>query len=169
MAVRTAYLVLHKKRFRWGRELLLLLFMLFHIALATLVFKPHSAWARVRAGRSLWEYATWRLRTMNDVNFTPMVTIRRFTRLGWGDAFAVNLVGNVGMFLPLGFGLPLLWRRWQRVWKVLLMAFLVPVVIETTQIFIGRSVDIDDVLLNAAGVMMGYVLWAICRVKTVSE
>jgi glycopeptide antibiotics resistance protein len=43
-----------------------------------------------------------------------------------------------------------------------IVALMIPVFIEGTQYFIGRSVDIDDVILNAWAIIFGYWIWKIC-------
>lgn len=59
-----------------------------------------------------------------------------------------------------GFGLPLLWKRHQRVGAVVLCSLLLPVFIETSQLFIGRQVDVDDLILNFLGGCLGAGIYA---------
>ena len=73
------------------------------------------------------------------------------------------LLGNIGMFVPLGFFPALLWRGWSW-WKAVLLGFSCSCTIEFIQFFIGRSTDIDDVILNTTGALIGFVLYALCRV-----
>ena len=65
---------------------------------------------------------------------------------------------NVLAFVPFGFCPALLWRegRW---YKALIAAFAIPAVVENWQLLVGRTFDVDDFLLNFAGVMLGFVLW----------
>ena len=70
---------------------------------------------------------------------------------------------NVLLFVPLGVLLPLVFpRKFNRFWKVLLCAFCATLAIETIQYFIGRSADIDDVIANALGGMLGFCLLRLC-------
>ena len=69
------------------------------------------------------------------------------------------MLANIGIFAPVGFFTALLWRnpRW---WKSLLVGFCSSVTIEFIQIFIDRSTDIDDVILNTTGALAGFwVFW----------
>ena len=75
----------------------------------------------------------------------------------------INLVANVLMFVPWGFGLPLLWKKFQSVWAVMAASLLITVFIETWQLFIGRSVDVDDIILNFFGGCIGGVLYSLTR------
>ena len=68
------------------------------------------------------------------------------------------------MFIPLGTFLPALWPKLQKAWKTLLAALLSILAVEIIQLFslLGRC-DIDDLLLNMAGIAVGYALWRLCR------
>jgi glycopeptide antibiotics resistance protein len=73
-----------------------------------------------------------------------------------------NLFGNLGLLLPLGLlgpiALPAL-RRW---WRIALVALLYSVAIELIQLAVpDRSADIDDVIVNVAGAMLGYLAFVI--------
>ena len=62
------------------------------------------------------------------------------------------------MFMPWGLGLVLLWKRNQSLGRILFLCFLITVMIEALQLFIGRSVDVDDLILNFLGGGMGAAL-----------
>lgn len=70
------------------------------------------------------------------------------------------------MFIPWGFGLPLFWKKRQSVLSVLLFSALLPLFIESVQLFIGRSVDVDNLILNFAGGMIGGFGYFLLRRKT---
>jgi glycopeptide antibiotics resistance protein len=75
-----------------------------------------------------------------------------------------NTLGNVVLFLPLGFLLPILSERFRRFRRMLLTAALLSLSIETIQFllrFVGndRAVDIDDVLLNTLGGLLGFGIY----------
>ena len=94
------------------------------------------------------------------VNLVPFRSIALYLRGGAGAEKAlVNLLGNIVMFAPLGALPPLIWPKWRRWWKLLLLGFAFSGGIEIAQHFVGRNSDIDDLLLNVLGVMLGYVLW----------
>ena len=67
------------------------------------------------------------------------------------------------MFMPWGFGLVLLWERNRRVMRISGLSLAITAFIELCQLFIGRAVDIDDILLNFAGSMLGALVWYILR------
>lgn len=99
--------------------------------------------------------AAERIVTGRGISLVPFCTIGGFFKESVFDAFVVNIVGNIVMFIPWGFGLPLLWKRRQSVRSGMLCSLALPLCIETCQLFIGRSVDIDDVILNFLGGCLG--------------
>lgn len=107
-----------------------------------------------------------RLSTGRSINMIPFHTVRTFFRHFRPGIFMVNIVGNVAMFMPWGFGLPLLWKRRQSFLSAALFSLLLPLFIETVQLFIGRSVDIDDIILNFTGGMLGACCYFLIRKKT---
>ena len=62
---------------------------------------------------------------------------------------------NVVMFVPLGFLLPVAFPKMRNLWKVTLTLVLLSFAIEFTQYFTGRSADIDDLMLNTLGGLLG--------------
>ena len=72
------------------------------------------------------------------------------------------LLGNIVMFIPLGCVPALLWKK-PSVWKALLCGVSVSGTIEFVQFFIGRSTDIDDILLNTFGTLIGYWIFCLAR------
>lgn len=66
---------------------------------------------------------------------------------------------NVVLFLPFGFLLPMLWPKQDRFWKILLAGAAFSLLIELSQLLNIRSSDIDDLLLNTLGAVIGFVLY----------
>ncbi|WP_455616408.1 VanZ family protein [Eisenbergiella sp.] len=72
---------------------------------------------------------------------------------------------NILLFIPLGFLVPLLWRREQMVEKTVSIGFLFSLFIEAAQLFSFRATDIDDLLMNTMGTWLGYLLFlAVSRI-----
>lgn len=147
------------------REILLGVFWLYLFWLASETVLPEFSFTMNAVGRPTVELnsqfhipAAQRLDHWIMINLRPLETIRRYTSFSNFGASAVNLVGNVVMFLPLGSLIPVLWKKMRSFWTVALIGFCSSCLIECVQLFIDRSVDVDDVLLNTAGVLLGY-LW----------
>ena len=73
---------------------------------------------------------------------------------------AINLLGNVVLFIPLGIFLPKLWVQLQKLWKVLLAVAEIIALVEACQVLtlLGRC-DVDDLILNLTGAAIGYGLY----------
>ena len=72
---------------------------------------------------------------------------------------AINLIGNVLLFIPGGFLLPKIFRRLRTFWRFLLLSFGLLLLIETAQLFSLRGkLDVDDLILNLIGLFLGYIL-----------
>lgn len=100
---------------------------------------------------------------MNDgawgVNFYPFRTIKSYIKYsGFGHAL-LNILGNVIIFLPFGLLLPEISKKFRNLFNIFFITLLTSLFIEFTQFFIGRSVDIDDVILNVVGGVSGFLLW----------
>ena len=72
----------------------------------------------------------------------------------------INILGNIAMFVPYGVFLPAMWQKLRKAWKVFLAGTLSILAVEACQLLTLRGrFDIDDVLLNMIGIMLGYGLW----------
>lgn len=78
--------------------------------------------------------------------------------LGNFNYFVINFLGNIMMFMPLGFFPPLLWRRVTRK-KAMLAGAGFSLTVELCQLLTSRGTDIDDLWLNALGVLLGFYLY----------
>ena len=98
-------------------------------------------------------------------NLTLFKEIKRFIiyrhTLGT-KAVVLNLFGNIAAFIPFGTILPIMNRKFR---SFLFMSFLTlefSLAIEVTQlVFKVGSFDVDDLLLNTIGGMLGYLLFYI--------
>lgn len=99
-------------------------------------------------------------------NLEPFREIGRFIKyreiLGM-RAVLWNLGGNVLCFVPFGFFVPWMWKNTDRWYLSVLLSLYLSLLIELTQLFMKvGSFDVDDLLLNTAGGLLGfgcYRLW----------
>lgn len=145
------YLKLRKpwKRER-GREIALAIFVLFMTGLLALALQ-----GKYQAPSRMIAQAYDRLAAGEGINLVPFRSIRVYFIHYGLDGFLVNFVGNIVMFMPWGFGLTLLWKKNRKLWIIASYSLGLTVLIETIQLFIGRSVDVDDLILNFAGGCLG--------------
>jgi len=98
-------------------------------------------------------------------NLKPLYTIRQFLQADYFSpkVWMINLVGNVGVFVPYGVLLPLLLKK-EKPLKLLFVFLGGVFVLETLQLLTKRgSWDIDDFILNAVGFLLGYGLYSILK------
>lgn len=99
-------------------------------------------------------------------NLKPFTEIKRYLNhietLGCFNVM-LNLLGNVVCFMPLGFVLPILSnRKWGAV-RITIVSFLASMAIELMQLVTKLgSCDVDDILMNTLGGLLGYILFVIC-------
>jgi glycopeptide antibiotics resistance protein len=73
-----------------------------------------------------------------------------------------NLLGNILIFVPFGFVLPFMYKRCRSFLFMTLLTFEVSLVIEVVQLITRVGIfDVDDLLLNTIGGMVGYMLFRI--------
>ena len=75
-----------------------------------------------------------------------------------------NLLGNLALLLPLGLLGPIALAALDRWWHVALVALLVSTAIELTQLAVpDRFADIDDVIVNVTGALLGFLMLVAVR------
>lgn len=116
----------------------------------------------------------WNLKPFRTVrNFADVLLRKAYYIEKWGSASVyaeearhavINLGGNVGMFIPLGFFLPGVFAKLRKFWKILLASGAIICTVELLQLFslLGHC-DIDDLILNLIGVAIGYGIFAILQ------
>ncbi len=107
----------------------------------------------------------------HSVNLVPFETIRLYLKSDLGRIAWANVLGNLLLLVPLGALGPVAWRKLDHWGRILGAGLAMSVGIEALQFakrFIDvlgqtRSVDIDDVLLNVAGVLIGFIGYRLVR------
>lgn len=99
-----------------------------------------------------------------DDNLVPFHTLAIYWRNLGSEFWIRNLFGNLALLLPLGLLGPVALPALDRWWRIALVALLYSVAIEVIQLAVpDRSADIDDVIVNVAGAMLGYLAFVIVR------
>lgn len=90
------------------------------------------------------------------INLAPLAIFKSYNILDR------QIIGNLIMLVPLGVYLPVLYKRFSSYKKVLWAGMLTSLSIEMTQLMTGlRSTDVDDVILNTIGAVIGYMIYRI--------
>ncbi len=97
-------------------------------------------------------------------NLQPFYEITRYIHyaktIGY-DRVALNLLGNVMIFMPLGYFVPKMFAPRMKWWQMMLVAMATSTAVEVTQLVtkVG-SCDVDDVILNTLGGVLGFCIYA---------
>lgn len=140
------------------------LFLVYALVLLWLLFGRSRGWT---------DGLTYRQMLQQNMNLTPLLTIKNYwyvVRHGSDPALLrhciINLVGNVVLFIPVGFWLVRIWPRLRNFFLFLATCAGLILLVEALQLFtLLGSFDVDDVILNLAGMSMGYFLCLLRRKK----
>ena len=134
VSLRISYIVKRKEKFILYKELFSLLFVLYILCLFQVVTAQD-------------------INILEGNNFIPFSEIFRY-QLG-SKYFIKNIIGNVIMFMPYGFFVGK-YASMKNVKLTVFLLLLASVSIEVTQLVIGRVFDVDDIILNVFGGLLGY-------------
>ncbi|MCM3742484.1 VanZ family protein [Oceanobacillus luteolus] len=100
-----------------------------------------------------------------QMNFVPFATIINYIV---SDTFTVsvqNILGNIVIFMPFGFLLPILISRFQKFITILLVSFCFSLTFEIIQLLfpILGSFDVDDLILNTLGALLGFMFFTLIK------
>ena len=95
-------------------------------------------------------------------NYWKVVTRWEFTPLFYHCV--INLGGNLLLFIPIGYFLPRLWPFLRNFFSFLLTCTLAITLVELLQLVtLLGSLDIDDLILNLLGMILGYLIFMIFK------
>lgn len=95
------------------------------------------------------------------LNFLPFVYLFDYPQL---REALLNLIGNTAMFIPLGIVWPSVFKKLDTPWKVIAAGVGFSLCIEILQLpFYDRVTDIDDLILNSAGYLIGYGIYLLAK------
>ncbi|MCL2002767.1 MAG: VanZ family protein [Oscillospiraceae bacterium] len=142
-------------------EVGLILFVLFIVGLASQTVIPKLVITQNGIGIS-----DYYLSAANQLNLIPFkVFPETYTALFINHHFnygLINFLGNIIMFMPIGFFVPLLWENIS-IKKATFIGFVASFTIEVLQIPFARGTDIDDLWLNTLGTILGFLVYKLLR------
>ena len=138
------------------RELFLNLFFLYLCYLFFVAFEPFVVPLDVSGRQINWlplRGIVTMIERSNQVN-QPLTS-----RIVW-----INLIGNILLFVPIGFLPATLWERCRKVSMAMAFGLGVSLLIEISQYFLAvRVVDVDDLILNGLGTLVGFGVFSLLR------
>lgn len=96
------------------------------------------------------------LNSVSGYNLVPFTEIFRY-KIG-SDAFYFNVIGNIVIFIPFGYFIST-YIKPKKILPILIVSLISSTTVEFVQICIGRSFDVDDILLNAIGAIIGFLIY----------
>ena len=85
-------------------------------------------------------------------------------RTGSWRLFLMNVVGNICVFMPFGWFLPVLIEKCRKWFSVLLFSLELSLAVEVVQLITKVGCfDVDDLLLNTMGGIMGYLMYKLTK------
>ena len=73
-------------------------------------------------------------------------------------SFYLNVVGNIVIFIPFGY-LISTYIKPKRILSILIVSVISSATVEFVQLCIGRSFDVDDIILNSLGAIIGFLIY----------
>ena len=96
-------------------------------------------------------------------HYDTIIRLEEINLLPFQSEGIMTYVLNIIMFLPLGFLIPLIWKRYRNPLKIFMIGFGFSLSIELCQLFNRRNTDIDDLMMNTLGAVIGYFIWKLTK------
>lgn len=136
---------LKNRRMNFAREILIGIFLAYLLGVVYLTFFSF--------GIRLYDLHT-------SINYIPVRKTISMIKSGIPILVFVNLAGNILLLSPIGVFLTMLFKKARSLKKVMYAGFLISISIEMTQLVTGaRICDIDDVIFNTIGAILGYCFY----------
>ncbi len=139
ITLRVADIVKNKREFCFYKELISLSFIIYILCLFQVVTFQDN----------------------NNISSNNLIPFREMFRYDLGSRlFLKNVLGNIIMFLPYGFFTSYFLKE-KKLLPIFILTAVASLTIESTQLMIGRVFDIDDILLNIVGGILGHYLYIV--------
>ncbi|MBR5948545.1 MAG: VanZ family protein [Clostridia bacterium] len=137
-------------------ETITFLFVCYLTGLISLVVLPVNFWLHIYDGIFLgWWNEMPPIFSFGGFNLVPTIIKALSGEIVIGSWVKTMLIGNIAMFLPLGFFLPFVTEKVNRK-NIFAVAAVVPFIAELLQMIFGRSFDVDDLICNYIGIVAGF-------------
>ncbi len=137
ISIRVTYVRVNHEKFIFHKEFLNLVFVVYALLLFQMLTNTE-------------------LNTSGGLNLIPFTEILRY-KVGT-PGFNLNVIGNIAMFIPFGYFVSG-YVKASKISHILFISTITSSTVEFVQHFIGRSFDVDDILLNVTGAIIGFLLY----------
>ena len=76
----------------------------------------------------------------------------------------ISTILNIIFFMPFEFLLPTLWNKFRKFIPTVFAGFIFSLIIEVGQLFTIRATDVDDLIMNTLGTILGFILFKILSI-----
>lgn len=142
----------------YKKEISYLIFVCYIVGLFNLVLVPRNFW------NTIWHNIFYNLNENPfegifdfSYNFIPTIYKIIIGEYALGSWVKTMIIGNLLMFIPMGILLSLCFKNFKKK-NMFNYAILIPLAIEVIQLVVGRSFDIDDLIMNFLGIVIGYYI-----------
>ena len=136
ISLRVTYIIKYKPKIIFYKEMIYFGFILYILCLFYVVTFQDVSWS-----------------TSNYVPFKEMFRYKITSRL-----FVKNIIGNILLYMPFGFFITAYINE-RKIFPTVLLTFISSLSIELVQLLIGRVFDIDDIMLNLLGGILGACIY----------
>ena len=138
IVVRCARIIINKEKFTFYKDFYSLIFILYMLALYYMLLSTDNASA----------YGS------------NLIPFKEMTRYSIGSkAFFYNVIGNILLFVPFGYFVSN-YIQAKKTHQIALISIITSLTAELIQYKIGRAFDVDDIILNLIGALIGFLFYA---------
>lgn len=143
------------------KEMLIMIFSVYLMTLVSVTLLPFSTFMLTKPTINIIPiYNT--IKDISMVDFSVADYMAKF--------WIVNILGNLILLIPLAIILPMIFKKLRDNNITILICFLISILIEFMQylsMFLGnvRAVDIDDVILNTLGGVIGFLIFKLLNIS----
>ncbi|MHA3065750.1 VanZ family protein [Lacticaseibacillus saniviri] len=154
LGIRLVYNALTHKKTRWQQEVKVAIFAGYIILLLALTVFRHAYYP--------WQLHFYFDRPLSAINTQPFIETIKLSAGRSQFDFWYQSLGNIGWFVPFGFGLPWISQHRRSGLAVVFWGIVLSLGIETMQfLLISGIADIDDVIFNTLGALVGWLLYRV--------
>ena len=106
----------------------------------------------------LFELVTKHDMSGGGINLVPFQEISRYEICSY--SFFRQVFGNILLFVPFGY-FASRFCKLKNISTIFIVSTLSSLTIESVQMFIGRSFDVDDIILNVVGGVLGFIIYKV--------
>lgn len=139
-SIRITYLIKNKQEFVLYKEIFYLFFLMYILLLFQIV---------------TFEDTNVEIDMNNLIPFKEILRYKLGSRL-----FFKNVIGNIVLFIPYGI-FASMYTKIEKPFHAICLVLFASVIVEVTQAMIGRVFDIDDILLNVIGGIIGFLIYSL--------